>query len=212
METFDTFAITTKDFEECMSGPESGLGSFVYNFRHMQYFKFLPPFHVFVHEDGFDFPENCDPLSVSIFMEYKKCNDPTTNLFPKLLPIILKAIEDGNYEALRQLESWADYHNFPPLDASVNLAIMPFLESGNCDRVRLVYALLSRLKNFDSDIYIPIAVHHLQTQPDLFQANVSFFLKNKTVENMGEYLEPIRKALSHKTITFRTRDYLRHFM
>ena len=145
-------------------------------------------------------------------MEYKKCNDPTTNLFPKLLPIVLKSIEDGNFEALRQLTSWAHYDNFPPLDASVNLAIMPFLESDNCDHVRLVYSLLSRLKNFDSSVYIPIAVHHLQTQPDLFQANVSFFLKNKTIENVGKYLEPIRKALSCKTITFRTRQDLRHFM
>jgi hypothetical protein len=212
MNTIEPFAITIADFEHCKSGPETGLGTFIYNFRETQYFKFLPPFHVFVHEDGFDFPENSDPLSVSIFMEYKKCDDPATNLFPKLLPIILKAIEDGNYEALRQLTSWVYYDSFPPLDASVNLAIMPFLESGNCDHVRLVYSLLSHLKNFESNVYIPIAVHHLQTQPELFQANVSFFLKNKTIENVGEYLEPIRQALLRKTTTYRTRNDLRHFM
>lgn len=201
----EPFVITRQDFEECISGG-------ICNFRGMQYFNFLPPLHFRANDDdSIDFPEGCDVLSVFIFSEYKKCADPSANLFPKMLPIILNAIEAGNYDALRQLASWVDYDNFPPLDASANLAILPFLQSDNDQHVMCAYRVISRLKNFESDVYIPIAVSHLQTR-SLCQSFVVSFLKKKTRENVGEHLGRLQQALSDKKITFKTRDALRHFM
>jgi hypothetical protein len=203
----EPFAITPKDFEECTSGG-------ICNFREIQYFNFLPPLHFHANADGsIDFSEGCDVLSVFIFSEYKKCKDPSANLFPKMLPIILNAIEAGNYDALRQLASWVDYDNFPPLDASANLAILPFLQSDNDQHVMCAYRVISRLKDFESDVYIPIAVSHLQTRPGSLQSFVVSFLKRKTRENVGEHLLPLlQQALSDKKITFKTRDALRHFL
>lgn len=203
----EPFAITPKDFEEYTSGG-------ICNFRRIQYFNFLPPLHFHANADGsIDFSEGCDVLSVFIFSEYKKCKDPSANLFPKMLPIILNAIEAGNYDALRQLASWVDYDNFPPLDASANLAIFPFLQSDNDQHVMCAYRVISRLKDFESDVYIPIAVSHLQTRPGSLQSFVVSFLKKKTRENVGEHLLPLlQQALSDKKITFKTRDALRHFM
>jgi len=200
----EPFAITPKDFEECISGG-------ICDFRRMQYFNFFPPLHFHANGDGsIDFSE-CDPVSVFIFLEYKNCADPSANLFPKMLPIILNAIEEGNYDALRQLASWVDYDNFPPLDASANLAILPFLQSDNDQHVMCAYRVISRLKNFESDVYIPIAVSHLQTR-SLCQSFVASFLKKKTRENVGEHLPLLQQALSDKKITFKTRDVLRHFL
>ena len=202
----EPFAITPKDFEECISGNTC-------NFRRMQYFNFFPLLHFHANGDGsIDFLEDCDPVSVFIFLEYKNCADPSANLFPKMLPIILNAIEEGNYDALRQLASWVDYDNFPPLDASANLAILPFLQSDNDQHVMCAYRVISRLKNFESDVYIPIAVSHLQTRPSSLQSFVASFLKKKTRENMGEHLLFLQQALSDKKITFKTRDVLRHFL
>jgi len=200
----EPFAITPKDFEECISGG-------ICDFRRMQYFNFFPPLRFRENGDGsIDFSE-CDPVSVFIFLEYKNCADPSANLFPKMLPIILNAIEEGNYDALRQLASWVDYDNFPPLDASANLAILPFLQSDNDQHVMCAYRVISRLKNFESDVYIPIAVSHLQTR-SLCQSFVASFLKKKTRENVGEHLPLLQQALSDKKITFKTRDLLRHFL
>jgi hypothetical protein len=200
----EPFAITPKDFEECISGG-------ICDFRRTQYFNFFPPLHFHANGDGsIDFSE-CDPVSVFIFLEYKNCADPSANLFPKMLPIILNAIEEGNYDALRQLASWVDYDNFPPLDASANLAILPFLQSDNDQHVMCAYRVISRLKNFESDIYIPIAVSHLQTR-SLCQSFVASFLKKKTRENVGDHLPLLQQALSDKKITFKTRYVLRHFL
>jgi hypothetical protein len=200
----EPFAITPKDFEKCISGG-------ICDFRRTQYFNFFPPLHFRENADGsIDFSE-CDPVSVFIFLEYKNCADPSANLFPKMLPIILNAIEEGNYDALRQLASWVDYDNFPPLDASANLAILPFLQSDNDQHVMCAYRVISRLKNFESDVYIPIAVSHLQTR-SLCQSFVASFLKKKTRENVGEHLPLLQQALSDKKITFKTRDVLRHFL
>lgn len=201
----EPFAITPQDFAECTSEDTC-------NFRQMQYFNFLPPLHFRANDDGsVDFSEDCDALSVFVFVEYKNCTDPSANLFPKVLPIVLKAIEAGNYDALRQLASWADYANFPPLDASANLAILPFLQSDNDQHVMCAYRVISKLKNFESDVYIPIAVSHLQTR-SLCQSFVASFLKKKTREDVGEHLPRLQQVLSDKKITFKTKDVLRHFV
>ena len=201
----EPFAITPQDFAECTSEDTC-------NFRRMQYFNFLPPLHFRANDDGsIDFSEECDPLSVLVFLEYKNCADPSANLFPKVLPIVLKAIDAGNYDALRQLASWVDYDNFPPLDASANLAILPFLHSDNDQHVMCAYRVISRLKNFESDVYIPIAVSHLQTR-SLCQSFVASFLKKKTREDVGEHLPRLQQVLSDKKITFKTKDVLRHFV
>lgn len=201
----EPFAITPQDFAECTSEDTC-------NFRRMQYFNFLPPLHFRANDDGsIDFSEECDPLSVLVFLEYKNCADPSANLFPKVLPIVLKAIDAGNYDALRQLASWVDYDNFPPLDASANLAILPFLQSDNDQHVMCAYRVISRLKNFESDVYIPIAVSHLQTR-SLCQSFVASFLKKKTREDVGEHLPRLQQVLSDKKITFKTKDVLRHFV
>lgn len=201
----EPFAITPQDFAECTSEDTC-------NFRQMQYFNFLPPLHFRANGDGsIDFSEECDPLSVLVFLEYKNCADPLANLFPKVLPIVLKAIDAGNYDALRQLASWVEYANFPPLDASANLAILPFLHSDNDQHVMCAYWVISKLKNFESDVYIPTAVSHLQTR-SLCQSFVASFLKKKTREDVGEHLPLLQQVLSDKKITFKTKDVLRHFL
>jgi hypothetical protein len=72
------------------------------------------------------------------------------------------------------------------------------------------YRVISKLKNFESDVYIPIAVSHLQTRPSSLQSFVASFLKKKTRENVGEHLGLLQHALSDKKITFKTRDVLSH--
>ena len=195
--------ITRKDIRDCIIEN-------VCDFQTSQYFQFLKPL-AFSIKSGEEpiFPHDSDALSVSFFIEYLKRED--VDLSPALMRILVKALETGNYTALRQVASWTGYRNFTTTEP-IAVVLKPFLESGDDTLLKSAYKVLSNLNLSDSDVYIPIAIAHLRTQPRSTQTFVASFLKTKTKERIGEHLEFLRDTLSSKKVSLTAIDWLKHFL
>ena len=212
--------ITRKDIYDCIKITKEDRDEIqgVCDFRQSQYFCLLPPLSFYIKEGEKPFfPRDGDALAISFFTEYLKCDecdrvdigwdkeDTPVDLLPALMCVLLKSLESGSHNALRQLASWTKYRDFK-VSNSVVPALKPFLESGD----KSAYTVLSNLNMPDSDVYIPLAIAHLQTQPRCTQTYVASFLKTRTKEAIGENLGLLRETLSGRKITFAVINWLRH--
>ena len=227
----EPFTITRKDVYDCVKITREDHNEIqgVCDFRQSQYFCFLSPLSFYIKEGEKPFfPHDSDALSVSFFLEYLKCDgeesvidigwskeDTSVDLFPALMHVLLKTL---CYNALRQLASWTGHRNFKESFLKTNsvativFALKPFLESVEEKLLKSAYTVLRNLNIPESDVFIPLAIAHLQTQHRCTQTYVASFLKTKTKEAIGENLGLLREMLSRRKTGITVLDWLRHFL